>query len=232
MLHPLAPFLDLANHHANATPEDIRTLCADVVTYGLHAAFVNPCFIARAKDVLGDRAPAGTAISFPLGQETLASKISAANEAVQLGADELDIVPNLGLFLAGDTNGFLAEMTAIVESARMVGNPFGKAQGKPVVVVKFIVECGHFDSLPDAKKQLTDAALLIRQSGADFVKLCSGMGPRGVSLEDLKTVKEAVGDTIKIKVAGGVDTRQEAETMISAGANRIGTSHAVAIVTG
>lgn len=225
----LAPFLDLANHHANATLADIKKVCADVMAYSLHAAFVNPCYISLAKETLapmgsglGAKVPVGTALSFPLGQDTVTNKKSSANEAIQLGADELDVVPNLGLFLGGDTQGFLAEMTAIVESAKMVGKP---------VIVKFILECGYFDRLPDAKKELADAALLVRQSGADFVKLCSGMGPRGASLWDLTIVKEAVGDTIKIKVAGGIDTREEAEAMIAAGANRIGTSRAIAIVT-
>ncbi len=216
-MNPLAPYLDLANHHANATPEDIKKLCASVVLYNLHAAFVNPCYITLAKETLADKAPVGTGLSFPLGQETKSSKQTAANEAVQLGADELDVVPNLGLFLAGDRNGFLSEMTEVVESAKMVGKP---------VIIKFIIETGYLTD-----DQIEDAAKLVVQSGADFVKICSGMGPRGASVHDVEIVKKAVGPTVKIKAAGGIDTYEEAIALISAGANRLGTSHAVEIVT-
>lgn len=219
----IAQYLDLANHHANATSGDIKKLCADVLTYQLHAAFVNPTLITVAREALGAEGIVGTVISFPLGQETLAIKKAAANEAVMLGANELDVVPNLALFLAGDTGGFLKEMTAIVDAARMTGKP---------VIVKFILEIGYFDKLPDGKEKLKEAALLVKQSGADFIKLGSGMGPRDVTVEDLKIVKDAVGDTIKIKVAGGITTRPQAEAFIKGGASRIGTSHAVEIVKG
>mgnify|MGYP001615939110 CR=1 FL=1 len=216
-MNSLAPHLDLANHHANAAPKDIKKLCADVVSYSLHAAFVNPCYITLAKEALAGKAPVGTAISFPLGQETVSGKRAAANEAVQLGADELDVVPNLGLFLSGDKNGFLSEMAAIAESARMPGKP---------VIVKFIIETGY---LTDG--QIGEAAQLVVQSGADFVKICSGMGPRGASTHDVEVVRAAVGPDVKIKVAGGIDTRGAAEAMLAAGANRIGTSHAVQIIS-
>ncbi len=212
----LAPYLDLANHHGNATAVDIKKLCADVITYSLHAAFVNPCYIALAKEALAGRARVGTAFSFPLGQDTLASKISTANELVQLGADELDVVPNLGLFLGGETNGFLAEMKAVVDSARMVGT---------AVIVKFIIETGYMSD-----EQIAEASKLVVESGADFVKICSGMGPRGASVHDVEIVRQAVGPNVKIKAAGGIDTREEAEAFIRTGASRIGTSHAVEIV--
>lgn len=218
----LAQYLDFANHHANATPSDIKKICEDVLTHGFHAAFVNPCYIELAKQTVNGKAKIGTVISFPLGQDTAGTKKGAANEAVVLGADELDVVPNLGLFLAGDTQAFLKEMTDVTDSARMVGKP---------VIVKFILETGFFDNLPNGKEKLQEAARLVKQSGADFVKFCSGMGPRNPTFEDLKIIKEAVGDTIQIKVAGGIDTREEAEAFLAGGANRIGTSHAVEIIS-
>ncbi|MCX6792353.1 MAG: deoxyribose-phosphate aldolase [Candidatus Gottesmanbacteria bacterium] len=218
MPHPFARYLDFANHSANATPADIEKLCASVVEHSFHAAFVNAAYITLAKKVLVGKAPVGTVVSFPLGQDTIATKVAAVNEAVQLGADELDVVPNIGTFLAGDTNGFMGEMKAVVDGARMIGKP---------VIVKFILDPGYMTT-PEQMKQ---AALAIQQSGADFVKIGSGMGPRGPSVEDVAIVREAVGPQMKIKVAGGIDTYDEADAFINAGVARIGTSHAIEIVT-
>jgi deoxyribose-phosphate aldolase len=219
MPHPFAQYLDFANHHAAATPADIEKLCAQVLQHGFHAAFVNACYITLAKSK-GVRV--GTVVSFPLGQDTVATKVAVVNEAVQLGADELDVVPNIGTFLAGDTNGFVAEMKTIVDGARTPGKP---------VIVKFILDPGYFDALPDKNEKMMAAARAIQQAGADFVKIGSGMGPRGPSVEDVKIVREAVGPDMKIKVAGGIDTYEEAKAFIDAGVARIGTSHAVEIIT-
>jgi deoxyribose-phosphate aldolase len=222
MFHPLAHYLDFANHHADATPADIETLCQNVMKYGFHAAFVNACYITLAKKLLGNTAPVGTVVSFPLGGDTIAAKRAAVNEAVQLGAGELDVVPNIGTFLSGQTAEFEQELSAIVDSARMAGKP---------VIVKFILDPGYFDKLPDKKEKMQAAARLIQHAGADFVKIGSGMGPREPNLEDVNIVREAVGPTMKIKVAGGVDTIAEAEAFIAEGVIRIGTSHAIEIVT-
>lgn len=214
--------LDFANHHADATPDDIRTLCAQVVEYGFHTAFVNPVYVPLAKSLVGTRAKVGCVISFPLGGDATSVKMAAANRAVSDGADELDVVPNLGLYLSGDKQGFLKDMADVVESARIFGKP---------VVVKFILDPGYFDALPNKKEAMQEVAQFIQQSGADFVKIGSGMGPRGPSPEDVVTIKESVPD-MKIKVAGGIDTQQKAQKFIDAGVARIGTSHAIAIVTG
>ncbi|MEK7533411.1 MAG: deoxyribose-phosphate aldolase [Patescibacteria group bacterium] len=221
-MDPLARHLDFANHHANATADDIRVLAADVVKYGFHTAFVNPAYVKLAKSLLGSHAKVGCVISFPLGADETSIKMAAANRAVSDGADELDVVANLGLYLSDDKEGFLKEMTDIVESARIYGKP---------VVVKFILEPGYFDVLPNKKEAIQDVAQCIQQAGADFVKIGSGMGPRGPSLDDVAIVKEAVPG-MNIKVAGGIDTRQEAEAFLSAGVSRIGTSHAIDIVLG
>jgi deoxyribose-phosphate aldolase len=243
MPHPLAQYLDFANHRADATPADIEKLCKNVLEYGFHAAFVNAAYITLAKKLLGGKARVGTVVSFPLGQDTIASKVAAVNEAVTLGADELDVVPNIGIFLAGDINAFTDEMKTIVDGARMARLPApASPPAKPgeaardrrdggqvgrAVIVKFILDPGYMNT----SEQMKQAALAIQQSGADFVKIGSGMGPRGPSVEDVATVRAAVGPAMNIKVAGGIDTYQEAKAFIDAGASRIGTSHAVEIVT-
>jgi len=94
------------------------------------------------------------------------------------------------------------------------------------VIVKFIIETGFLTD-----EEIKKASELVLKSGADFIKTCSGWGPRGARLEDVKLIREAIGDKIKIKVAGGIDTYQEAVDFINAGANRIGTSKAIEIIT-
>jgi deoxyribose-phosphate aldolase len=228
----LAHYLDFANHRADATPADIETLCAKVIEHGFHAAFVNATYISLAKSK-GVRV--GTVVSFPLGQDTTATKVAAANEAVTLGADELDIVPNIGTLLAGNLQAFVNEMKTIVDAARIARLPApdrrdGGQVGKPVIV-KFILEPGYFDARVDKKDKMAEAARAIQQAGADYVKIGSGMGPRNPTVEDFTIVREAVGSDMKIKVAGGVTTYEVAKSFIDAGVTRIGTSHAIEIVS-
>lgn len=221
-MNDLAHHLDFANHRANSTPDDIRELCALVEQHGFHTAFVNPTHVSLAKSILATHAKVGCVISFPLGQDTTNVKMAAANKAVSDGADELDVVPNLGLYMGGDKQGFLRDMTDVVESARIFGKP---------VIVKFILDPGYFDALPNKKEAMQEVAQFIQQSGADFVKIGSGMGPRNPTVEDVKIIKAAVPD-MKIKVAGGVSTKEVAQQFFQAGVDRIGTSHAIDIVSG
>lgn len=217
MIPNLASYLDFANHQAHTMPADITGLCQNVIKYGFHGAFVNPIYVPLAKKLLADKAVVGTAIAFPLGQEVLDVKIAALQTALKNGADELDVVANLALLL-GDTSGekYLAELKSIVQTSRQV---------RQEAVVKFILEAGYL-----TPRQIKLGTQAILDSGADYVKICSGWGPRGASLDDLELVKEVVGGKIKIKVSGGIDTYPEAIAFIEAGVTRIGTSHAVKIM--
>ncbi|MBI5357086.1 deoxyribose-phosphate aldolase [Candidatus Collierbacteria bacterium] len=213
----LAPFLDLANHHANATFADIENICDKVKKYGFNAVFVNQCFVPFAKKIMGPEGKVGTVVSFPLGQDSPEIKIAAAKAAAINGADELDISLNVGLIKEGQWDESLAEMQNIVREVKAVD------QKK---IVKFILETGYLTD-----DEIKKTSVLILQSGADFVKTNSGMGPRGVIVKDVELIKEATEGKIKIKVAGGVDTFAEAMALINAGASRIGTSRAVEIIT-
>ncbi|MBI2267857.1 MAG: deoxyribose-phosphate aldolase [Candidatus Blackburnbacteria bacterium] len=212
----LSKYLDLANHHADATPQDIRELCQKVKKYGFNSAFVNPSYITLARDVLGSSGAVGTVIAFPLGQETKDIKIVSAISYIKLGADELDVSINVGLFKTGEHESVLEEMKAIVTVSKETKKP---------TIVKFIIETGFLTD-----DEIKKASELVLESGADFVKTCSGMGPRGATLKDVELVKSAVGGKIKIKVAGGITNYKQALEFINAGADRIGTSHAVEIV--
>ncbi len=211
----LPAYLDLANHHPNSTESEIVALCAKVKEFGFNSAFVNPFYIQLAKEQ-GVRV--GTVVAFPLGQETLSVKSGCAESYASLGADELDVSLNVGYIKSGKWAESLVEMRAVVESARRVN---------PKIVIKFIPETGYLT--PDEIKKTAD---LMVDSGADFFKTCSGMGPRGATVEDVKLVREAIANKLMIKVAGGIETYEQAVTFIKAGADRIGTSHAVEILEG
>ena len=229
--HHLASHLDLANHHANATIKDIKHLCEQVVKYGFNGAFVNPCYVSLAKSFVGHQAKVGTVISFPLGQDTTEIKVSSSIQAVKDGADELDIVPNNSILISGVLDNSRTQLNAIVTSVRDINKE---------TVIKFILETGDLSPLPEAhptpeqvmqgNERIKTGARLVLESGADFVKICTGMGRRGPSLMDVALVKEVVSGKIKIKVAGGITTYTQAKAFLDAGVDRIGTSHAVEIL--
>lgn len=212
----LAGYLDLANHHPDASPQDIKNLCQKVKKYGLHSAFVNPCYISLARELLGSKGKVGTVIAFPLGQDTKNTKILAAIDAARKGADELDVMINVGLFKEGMDEKVLEEMKEVVEASKSV---------RRKVLVKFIIETSLL-----TEEEIKRASRLVLESGADFVKTNSGWGPRGASLKDVELIREAISDKIKIKVAGGIHTYQGAIEFLEKGADRIGTSKAVEII--
>jgi deoxyribose-phosphate aldolase len=214
----LATHLDLANHHPDATPEDIKKLCQSVLKHGFNSAFVNPYFVKLAREQIGEKGKVGTVVGFPIGQDTKAVKAVGAIDAAKNGADELDISMNVGLFKAGDDQAVFTEMQAVIEAAKSY---------QKTVLVKFIIETGFLTD-----DEIKKASELVLKSGADFVKTCSGWGPRGAKIKDVELIKSAIGDRVKIKVAGGIHTYQKAIAFLEEGANRIGTSKAIEIVSG
>lgn len=211
----LVKYLDFANHHPDATPAQVKELCQEVKRFGFHSAFVNPCYISLVKEFL-PRGIVGTVISFPIGQDSRDGKVLAAIETTRKGADELDVMMNVGIFKAKKYDEVLEEMKAVNAAAKEI---------RRNVIVKFIIETGFLTD-----EEIKKASELVLKSGADFVKTSSGWGPRGASLKDVGLIREAIDNKIKIKVAGGIDTYKEAIDFISVGADRIGTSRAVEIV--
>lgn len=216
MIKNIAQYLDLASHHANTTHHDIQKICQAVAQYQFNAAFVNPLYITYAKEQLQGKAKVGTVVSFPLGQELITIKIASAKLAAQAGADEIDVSLNVGYIKEARWNDLLHEIQEIIHTARAVNSH---------IILKFIPETGYLTPY-----EIQKTAEYMVQAGADFYKTCSGMGPRGSTLEDVRLVREAIGSAIKIKVAGGVKNYQQACAFIAAGAQRIGTSSAVAII--
>lgn len=214
----LAPFLDNANHNFSSSEVEIRKVCEEVVKYGFNAAFVNPCWVAFAKSVLAGRGKTGTVVSFPLGQDDTESKIAASLKAIENGADELDVSANVGFLKSGKEGEYFEELKKIVEAVR---------NKKSDTIIKFIIEACLL-----SQEEMRIASQMVMDSGADFVKTTSGFGDNDAKLEYVRVIKEVVGNKIKIKAAGGISTAEQVQEYLQAGAIRIGTSKAVAIVEG
>jgi len=214
----VAKYIDHANHSAQSSREEIKKLCQEVKKYGFNSAFVNACWVKFAQEIMGGEGKVGTVVSFPLGQDSSEDKVAAAVQAVEDGADEVDVSANVGWLKSGQTDKYLDEMRQVVEAVKLEKNS---------AIVKFIIEAVFLTD-----EEIAQAARLVLESGADFVKTTSGFGPRDAKVEFVKTIREEVGDKIRIKAAGGIHNREEFDKFIKAGADRIGTSAGVAILTG
>ncbi len=214
----IAKYIDHANHSAKSTEEDIKKLCDEVREYGFNAAFVNSCWVKFARQQLNNGAKVGTIVSFPLGQDSAESKVSAALQAVEDGADEIDVSANVGWLKSGQIDKYLNELKQIVSAVKTEDSS---------KIVKFIIEAVFL-----TEEEIRQSSKLVLESGADFVKTTSGFGPRDAKIEFVKIIRQAVGDKIKVKAAGGIHTREEFDQFIKAGADRIGTSAGIAIITG
>jgi deoxyribose-phosphate aldolase len=211
-----SPYLDFANHHPNATSSDIKFICDKVTEYGFNSAFMNPSWLEYVRQTLQFSGRVGTIVAFSLGQDTLDIKVASAKRYIALGTNELDILLNISAIKEAHWDAVLNEMQTLVSEIKAINQS---------ITVKFVPECGYLE--PEEIKKVAE---LMVQAHADFFKTCTGMGPRGANLDDVRFVKEVVGEQIKIKVAGGVDTIEEAQSYLDAGVLRMGTSHALEII--
>ena len=210
----LNQYIDHTNLKPTATPGDIEKLCREAVSHNFYAVCVNGHFVNLAKKQLGDSEVKLAAVAgFPLGANTTQSKVFEAREAISNGADEIDMVINLGMLKSGDFAFIEAEISEIKKA---IGNK----------VLKVILETCYLDQ--EEIKQASKAALNAR---ADFVKTSTGFGSRGASLEDVRIMKEVVGDKLEIKASGGIKDKETALQYLELGVTRIGTSSGVAIVS-
>ena len=162
-----------------------------------------------------------TVISFPYGADTPRIKALAADEAVQRGADEVDVVINVPAFLSGEFGLVRDELAGVVRAVRVRGVNTGRGQ----VIVKAIIETCYLD---DKMKRL--ACKICEQAGVDFVKTSTGVGPQGATVEDVELLRDCLDASIGVKASGGIRTAADVELMVNAGAVRIGTSAGVAIM--
>ncbi|WP_027415810.1 deoxyribose-phosphate aldolase [Aneurinibacillus terranovensis] len=213
MSEHIASYIDHTLLKPEATDEMIDKLCQEARNHGFFAVCVNPCWVSRAKENLtGSKVKVATVVGFPLGAATSEVKGFETVQAVEDGADEVDMVINIGALKAGDDEKVRLDIMAVVNSA----------DGKPV---KVIIETGLL-----TEEEKVRACKLSKEAGAQFVKTSTGFGPGGATLEDVSLMRKTVGPEMGVKASGGVRSREAVDAMIQAGATRIGTSSGVALV--
>ena len=210
----LNQYIDHTLLKATATPRDIQKLCIEAIEHNFCAVCVSPCYVSVAKNALqGTKVKVCTVIGFPLGQNTTETKVFEAKNAIENGADEIDMVINIGAVLSGNYDYVSNEITAV----RDITN------GK---ILKVIIETCYLN-----REQIEKLTQLSVASRADFIKTSTGFGTRGASVDDIKAMVAIAHNAIEIKASGGIETKGFAEELISLGATRIGTSSGVALVS-
>lgn len=207
----LETYIDYTLLKAEATTTQIDALCAEAKEWNLKAVCVNPVFLERCRENLTNSSVAlCTVIGFPLGATLSDIKIEEARQALALGADELDMVINIGALKENKEDLVFYEVAKIAELTK-----------EKEKILKVIIETSVLTD-----EEIERVCALLLKSGADFVKTSTGFSSGGATIEAIRLMKKTVGDSMKIKASGGIKTREFALALIEAGADRIGASSA------
>lgn len=200
-----------------ATPDEIKKLCMEAKDYSFASVCINPCYVSLCSELLrGTGVKVCTVIGFPLGSTTTEVKQYETEQSIENGANEVDMVINVGQLKQGNYDYVEKDVKAVVSTAR-----------RHNVLSKVIFETAL---LTDEEK--VRAALICKKAGADFVKTSTGFSKGGATVGDVALMKYVVGSAIGVKAAGGIRSKEDAEAMIASGADRIGASASVKIVSG
>lgn len=210
----LAGMIDHTNLKPQTTRDDIKKLCDEAKKHGFRTVCVNPANVWYARKLLlaGSSVMVCSVCGFPLGATTTETKMNEAREAVGNGASEIDMVMNIGALKSGDYKAVESDIQGVVKASNSAP-------------VKVIIECCL---LSDGEKKA--ACEIVKNSGAHFVKTSTGFSTGGATEEDVRLMRNVVGPNFGVKAAGGIKTLADAQRMIGAGANRLGTSASVAIM--
>lgn len=218
----LAKMIDYALLRPDATEEDVREGCRLAREKHFACFCVHPCWVSVvAEELRSSDVKTCTVVGFPLGGNMPQTKAAEARLAFSQGAQEVDLMMNIGALKSGNRALVLEDIEAVASSA----NVSGLTRDGNEVVIKVIIEMALL-----TPQEIKLACQLIVQSGADFVKTGTGFVPSEVTPRDIRVIRDVIGTNIGIKVAGGIATLEQALRMIDSGANRIGSSHAVEIV--
>jgi deoxyribose-phosphate aldolase len=210
----VAGLIDHSLLRPDAGHGEIERLCAEALRFGFYSACVNPYYIKMAKEVLrGSSVRVTTVIGFPLGMNLTETKVYEAMNASLLGADELDILVNIGALKSGDWEIVRKDISDVIIATKGT-------------IHKTIIETCYLTV--EEMKRVVEIAL---DAGSEFIKTSTGFGHYGARVEDVMLIKEIVGDKAGIKAAGGIKTLGQVLAMREAGATRIGTSAGVKIMT-
>ncbi|MBD3108274.1 deoxyribose-phosphate aldolase [Bacillus sp. AGMB 02131] len=194
---------------ADTTREGVQNVLEEALKHDYASVCINPYWVPLAADVLkGSDVKVCTVIGFPLGANTTNTKVFETKDAIANGAEEVDMVINIGELKAGKYDIVQKDIEAVVEAAK------GKA------LVKVIIETCLL-----TKEEIEIVSKIVKNSGADFIKTSTGFSTGGATAEDVALMRKHVGENVGVKASGGVRTKELIEAMVEAGANRIGTSN-------
>ena len=197
-----------------ATWDEIKVICDDALLYGTASVCIPPSFVKQAAEYLSGRCPICTVIGFPNGYNTTAVKCAETRDAIDNGADEIDMVINIGDLKAKKYEKLTDEIRAI---KKVCGDK----------ILKVIIET----CLLTDEEKIT-MCKIVTDAGADFIKTSTGFSTAGATVEDIKLFAENVGEGVRIKAAGGIRSFEDAEAFLALGAERLGTSRLVALLKG
>ncbi|MGN1385864.1 MAG: deoxyribose-phosphate aldolase [Bacillus sp. (in: firmicutes)] len=194
---------------ADTTREGVQKVLDEALQHDYASVCINPYWVPFAADVLKDSdVKVCTVIGFPLGANTTNTKVFETKDAIANGAEEVDMVINIGELKAGQYDIVQKDIEAVVEAAK------GKA------LVKVIIETCLL-----TKEEIEIVSKIVKEAGADFIKTSTGFSTGGATVEDVALMRKHVGEQVGVKASGGVRTKELIEAMVEAGANRIGTSN-------
>lgn len=196
----------------SATEEQIKTVCDEALEFGCASVCIPPSFVAYAREYLNGRIPVCTVIGFPNGYSTTAVKCFEAQEAVENGADEIDMVINIGFVKDRLYDKILSEINEVKKSCK----------GR---ILKVIIETCLL-----TEEEKIKMCEIVSASDADFIKTSTGFSAGGATLEDIRLMKKFCSDNTLIKAAGGISSLEDAYAFLEAGASRLGTSKIVKLV--
>jgi deoxyribose-phosphate aldolase len=211
----IAALIDHTLLKPEASRADVRRVCEEALKYSFASVCVSPWNVPEAVSVLrGGKSCVCTVAGFPLGATRPQAKIHEAEEAIVLGAQEIDMVINIGALKSGELGPLEDDIRGVVEACH-----------RGPAICKVIIECALL-----TQDEKVTAARAVKAAGADFVKTSTGFGPGGATVDDVRLLRSAVGAEMGVKAAGGIRTFEDLRKMVEAGASRIGTSASVSIV--
>ena len=215
----IADKIDHTMLKADASEETIRRYCREAAAYGFASVCVNSCHVLLVSQLLeGTGVKVCCVAGFPLGAMSTAAKAFESRQAVSDGADEVDMVINIGALKDGNDERVEEDIRQVVQAAKNV-------PGREPALVKVILETCLL-----TKEEIVRACRLAEKAGADYVKTSTGFSTGGATVEDVALMKETVGGRMKVKASGGIRTPEQARAMLAAGADRLGAGNGVILL--
>ena len=210
----ISKLIDHTNLKQDAIKSEITQLCEQAITFGFASVCINPVHVELVSSILKDEIPKTcTVIGFPLGADSVEMKFAETRFLIHQGAEELDMVMNMGAFKEGEFELIYEEIGQVIDAS----------DGR---CVKVIIETCLL-----TKEEKILASNMVKNSGADFIKTSTGYSIGGATIDDVRLIRETVGREVGVKASGGIRTLVDVKQMIDAGADRVGTSSAVEIVS-